>query len=79
MKEIKICIGSACHVRGSYDVVQQFKKRVEDSGLSDEVELVGSFCMNACSDGVAVKYKDRMFSVKPGEADAVFDEIMGLD
>jgi NADH:ubiquinone oxidoreductase subunit E len=79
LKEIKICIGSACHVRGSYDVVQQFKKRVEDGGLSDEVELVGSFCMNACSDGVTVKYKDRMFSVKPGEADAVFDEIMGMD
>lgn len=76
MKEIKICIGSACHVRGSYDVVEKFKEIVAARGLEDEVELVGSFCMDTCSDGVAVKYGDTIYNVKIDEVEAVLDEIM---
>ena len=33
MKEIHICIGSACHVKGSYQVVQRFKELVAERGL----------------------------------------------
>ncbi|MDD2413739.1 MAG: (2Fe-2S) ferredoxin domain-containing protein [Eubacteriaceae bacterium] len=76
MKEIQICIGSACHVKGSYDVVSCFKKLVEEQGLEDEVHLQGAFCMNACGDGVAVKYNDQIVTVKPEGVPALFEKIM---
>ncbi len=79
MKEISICIGSACHVRGSFEVVEKFKALVKENNLEDQVELVGSFCMDACSDGVAVKYNDIIHSVKPEGVEALFKEIMEMD
>ncbi|MGL4282765.1 hypothetical protein [Eubacterium aggregans] len=47
--------------------------------MEDEVELVGSFCMDTCSDGVAVKYGDTIYNVKIDEVEAVLDEIMEPD
>lgn len=69
MKEIHICIGSACHVKGSYQVVQRFKELVAERGLENEVELMGTFCLDACSDGVAAgtaKRNKRASTGKPG-------------
>ncbi len=76
MKEIYICIGSACHVRGSYQVVERFKALVAEHHLEDEIELMGSFCLDACSDGVAVKYNDKIYTVKVDEVDALFYQII---
>lgn len=76
MKEIKICIGSACHVKGSYKVVERFKELVKEKNLENEVELMGTFCLDACSDGVAVQVGDQIYSVKPEEVDALFNQIM---
>ena len=42
--EITICIGSSCHLRGSRDVIQVLEKLVTAHGLTDKVELKGSFC-----------------------------------
>ncbi len=79
MKEIKICIGSACHVRGAYQVVNRFKEIVAERGLEDEVELMGTFCLDACSDGVAVSANDHIYHVKPDGVEALFDRIMEED
>ena len=76
MKEIHICIGSACHVKGSYQVVQRFKELVAERGLENEVELMGTFCLDACSDGVAVKVDDHIYTGKPEGVDQLFDQIM---
>ena len=28
--EIKVCIGSSCHLRGSYEVIEKLKSRSEE-------------------------------------------------
>ena len=48
MVNVEICIGSACYVKGSSQVVQELNKLVEENGWQDKVEVKGSFCMKAC-------------------------------
>lgn len=70
---IEVCIGSACHLRGSYDVINGLKKRIVDHALVGEVELKAVFCMGKCSDGVSVRVNGgEVLSVHPEEIDAFF-------
>lgn len=52
---VQICIGSACHLKGSYHVIQSLKGLIEAEGLEAEVTLKSSFCLGACSGAVSVQ------------------------
>lgn len=53
--KIEICVGSSCHVRGSYEVVKNVEAFVKDQGLEQDIELKGCFCMGHCTEGVSMK------------------------
>lgn len=55
---VKICVGSSCHLKGSYDVVEALKSIVKKYDVEDLVELQASFCLGHCAQGVAVKADD---------------------
>lgn len=46
---IQVCIGSACHVKGSPQIVELLNQAVEQHRLEDKVTLAGSFCVGKCS------------------------------
>lgn len=71
---VTICIGSSCHLKGSRDIIASLQRLVSLHGLSDEVELTGSFCMGHCEKGVCVKVDDELFSVTPATVQSFFDE-----
>lgn len=52
---IKVCVGSSCHLKGSYDVIQTLKDIIKKYDVEDLVELQASFCLGLCSKGVNVK------------------------
>ena len=52
---VTICLGSACHVKGSHIVLENLKK----------VTLSGTFCTGNCQKGVCVKVDGELFSVSP--------------
>ena len=54
MVEVSVCIGSACHLKGSHPIVEKLSKKIADAGLQDKVELKGSFCMGDCVNGVCM-------------------------
>ena len=58
---IYICVGSSCHLKGSYDIIQLMKDSLEKHGLEDKVELSAAFCLGRCTDGVSVKIDDEIF------------------
>lgn len=59
--EIKICVGSSCHLRGSEQIVELLQKYVEEYHLEDEVALVGSFCAERCNRvGVTVQVDNEV-------------------
>jgi NADH:ubiquinone oxidoreductase subunit E len=49
MLELIVCIGSACHVKGSYNVIQTFQQLIEEKSLHDKIDFKSGFCMRQCS------------------------------
>lgn len=74
MKSIKICIGSACHIKGSYEVIEIFKEEIDKHKLEDKIELCASFCLGKCRDAVSVmRWDDIVFSVSRENARQIFE------
>ncbi len=70
--KITICVGSSCHIKGSRPVVERLQKLIAENNLGDKIELVGTFCMGNCQQGVCVTVDDSFHSVTPETVDAFF-------
>ena len=72
---INVCVGSSCHLKGSYDVLQTIKRRIEESNLEDKIELKASFCLGNCSNVVSVTVDNELLSnVAPETVEQIFNE-----
>ncbi len=72
---VNVCVGTSCHLNGSYNVVQTFQQLIEEYKLHDKVELGASFCMKECQNkGVSVSIENVKYQVKPESAIAFFME-----
>ena len=72
---IEVCIGSACHLRGSHEVISALKHLISDNGMEDRVELKAVFCMGKCSDGVSVRVDgSQLYSLHPQDVEGFFRE-----
>lgn len=59
MLVVQVCVGSACHLKGSQDIIEMLQKAVEKHHLEDDVVLTGSFCIGKCNRvGVTVQVND---------------------
>ncbi len=59
MVQVSICVGSSCHLKGSYQIIQIFQELVKKNKLESKVELKASFCLGRCTQGVSVKVGDE--------------------
>lgn len=56
---IRVCVGSACHLKGAPEIVELLRQAVEEHLIAHEVTLAGSFCVGKCSRvGVTVQVND---------------------
>ena len=55
---IKVCVGSSCHLKGSSDVILAMKDILKKYDVEDLVELQASFCLGHCAQGVNIKTDD---------------------
>ncbi|GEM_PF-34018 len=71
---IRICMGSSCHLKGSFEVVKKLREVFEGN---DDVELLGSLCMNNCSKGINAEINGKIVSKLTPEnaAEVVLREI----
>ncbi len=78
--KITVCVGSSCHLKGSYEVINGLKKIIDERKLEDKVELAASFCLGFCKDGVTIKVDDKIVTGLSAEnVEEVFDrETAGL-
>ena len=72
MLKVTVCIGSSCHIKGSRQVVEQLQYLISENGLSEKVELGGTFCMGKCQQGVCVSVNDDFHSVTPDSVGEFF-------
>lgn len=73
MVDLNICIGSSCHLKGSYNVIQTFQHIIEAQNLHDKLEMKAQFCMKQCQKGVSVSLDGEVFSVSPENAKNFFE------
>jgi NADH:ubiquinone oxidoreductase subunit E len=78
MTTITVCIGSSCHLKGSYDIVSELQRLIADNNLENEVEIKASFCLGNCINGVCVKLNESpdspIFSVNKENIEGFFKE-----
>lgn len=78
---IQICIGSSCHLKGAPELVELFKKAVEEYNLDGDITLAGSFCIGKCNRvGVTVQVDDEVHvGVTPGNFEEFFkDKVLAV-
>lgn len=63
---VKVCVGSSCHLKGSYDVIESMKQVLKKYEVEDMIDLQASFCLGYCAEGVTMKAE------KESEEDCVF-------
>lgn len=75
MRVITVCVGSACHLKGSHDIINYFKEAIKEAGLEDQVELKGTFCMDHCTDGANLLVDEELFHAgSVEEARQIFED-----
>ncbi len=61
MITVSVCIGSACHKRGSYAILNRLKALCQEHNVSSKVNVLPVFCLGECKNGVSVKVDDKLF------------------
>lgn len=61
MRSVLVCVGSSCHLKGAYEVINEFKRLLSEYSLSDRVELKAGFCLGKCQNGVSVMVDDEIY------------------
>ncbi len=76
MMTIKVCVGSSCHLKGSYNVIEAFKEILKKYDVEDLVELQASFCLGHCAQGVTVSCEESetllLHNINAENAEEVF-------
>lgn len=75
---VKVCVGSSCHLRGAYDVIEEFKRLIKKYEVEDKVELQATFCVGNCMNGVSVLSDDVLIhnANKNNAEDLFVSEVM---
>jgi NADH:ubiquinone oxidoreductase subunit E len=72
---ISICVGSACHLKGSYKVIEALQRLIKENNVSNKVEIKGAFCIGRCTEAVSVTVDDdKFFSLNENNVESFFYE-----
>lgn len=70
---VRVCMGSSCHLKGSYEVVRRFQELQKNYNF----KLYGSLCFGNCSQGVCVEIDGQLFSrVTPENAEEILKKVL---
>jgi NADH:ubiquinone oxidoreductase subunit E len=73
MITISVCVGTSCHLNGSYNVLQIFQQLTEQYSIHDQIDFKACFCRKECQNhGVSISIDKDNFRVTSEEADAFF-------
>ena len=62
MTTIKVCVGSSCHLKGAYEVVQILKELVSENKLDVDIDLGATFCQGKCNKAVIIQFDDQVIT-----------------
>lgn len=75
MKDLTVCVGSSCHLKGSYQVIQTFERLIKQHGLTEKVKLKASFCQGKCMRGISCQFDgEPIQDVNMANAEEIFNQ-----
>jgi NADH:ubiquinone oxidoreductase subunit E len=75
MLEVKVCVGSSCHIRGGAKTLKELKRLIEAHGLSNKVNLSADLCFEGCLQAPNVVVNGVIFGgVTPDKVEEFFRE-----
>jgi NADH:ubiquinone oxidoreductase subunit E len=73
--DILVCIGSSCHARGSYKIMNELKAMITEKDLDSQVQIKVAFCLGYCRAGVTIKVDEQLVTgVTKENLTEVFDK-----
>ena len=77
MIEVSVCVGSACYLKGSNEVIKAFQEGIKKYKLDDKLILKGAFCQGNCQKAVSVTVNERqLYSVRKEDVDGLLKDLM---
>ena len=75
MTQLSVCIGSACHLKGAYNVISTFQHLIEENRLHDRIAFAATFCTKEChKPGVSVTLNGTKHVIAAEDARRFFRE-----
>jgi NADH-quinone oxidoreductase subunit G len=72
---VKVCVGTGCYTKGSYDVMHKIMQSAEERGFADRIELKATFCFENCGNGPSVMVDGELHShVTTETVEKIMDE-----
>lgn len=74
---IEICVGSSCHIKGAYQVIEKLRAFVDENALENEITLKACFCMGNCGEGVSIRIdNEKIMWLTPETCDAFTAQLL---
>ena len=76
MLVVSVCIGSACHLQRSYEIINILRDLLAKNDLEERVKIKASFCLGNCMGAVCVKCDNKMYSLQPQTTEDFFNTVI---
>jgi NADH:ubiquinone oxidoreductase subunit E len=75
--ELLVCVGSACHLRGAHQVLEECTRLIREFDLESSLQLRAGFCQGRCTDGVNLLIDgESIGGVFPGNVHEIFNSVI---
>ena len=74
MLQVKVCVGSSCHIRGGAKTLKVFRALIEEKGLANSIDLAADLCLDNCIQAPNVVIRGVVFGgITPDKAEEFFN------
>lgn len=74
---IKVCVGTACHLSGSYDIIYGLQDIIDKYKLGDKISVNPGFCFGQCGKPVSVDIDDgNIYSLNKNNIESFFIDMI---
>ena len=75
--QVKVCVGSSCHVRGGTGTLKALEALIQSSGKADIVDLCADLCLDNCMEAPNVVVGGKVHGgVTPDRVEVFFRDVI---
>ncbi len=74
---IYVCVGSACHNKGSYNIINQLQQLIEERDLEENIVIKAALCLGNCTNAVSAMVEDgEVISLSSENVRSFFEKVV---